>query len=213
MFGYLENDWWEMRRTVTGAKGRRSVAGAEEGEVSPMWRNQSVASAEEGEASPMQRNRSVADSKNPKCRCSDHCESFVSAMVISDVTDSEKSKCRWCSNHCESFISATVQVLSVMVISDVTDLEKSKRPRCLNRCELFYRRRFKFYRWLLSATSSIRRNRSIANAQIVANRSYRRRFRFYRRRHWFEEIEVSPMLKSLWIVRIGDGSSGLSTTK
>ena len=208
VFGYLENDWWEMRRTVTGAKGRRSIAGAEEGEASPMWRNQSVASTEEGEASPMQRNRSVADSKNPKCRCSDHCESFVSAMVISDVTDSEKSKCRWCSNHCESFISrdgsgfigdgyqrrhwfgeieassmlkslrivlsATAQVLSMTVIGDVIDSKKSKHCWCSDRCESFVSTTVQ----VLSATSLIRRNRSVADAQIVVNCSYRRRFKW-----------------------------------
>ena len=115
-------------------KGRQSVADAEEGEASPMWRNQSVAgakgrrsitNAEEGEASSMLR-------KVKHCRCRE------------------------------------IEV------------------------------------------SSIRRYQSVTNVEIVANRSYQRRFRFYRRRHQFGEIEASPMLKSLRIVRIDDGLSGLS---
>ena len=73
-----------------------------------------------------------------------------------------------------------------------------------------YRRRFRFYRWRLSATSLIWRNRSDPDAQIVANCFIGDGSSFiddcYQRRHRFEQIEASLMLRSLRIVRINDGS-------
>ena len=138
-----------MRCTVTGANGW-SVAGTEEGEASPMWRNRNIASVKEGEALPMRRNWSVADS--------------------------EKSKHRRCSDRCESFVLATVQVLSATSLI-WRNLRVVDAQIVANHS---YWWRFRFCWWRLLATSPIRRNQSVVDAQIVANRSYQWRFRFYR---------------------------------
>ena len=147
-----------MRCTVTGAKGR-SVAGAEEGEASPMWRNRSVASVKEGEALPMRRNWSVADSeKSKRRRCSDRCESFVLAMV--------------------QVLSATSPIWRNRRVVDAQIVANHS-----------YWWRFRFCWWRLLATSPIWRNRSVVDAQIVVNRLYQRQFKWllatvvgYRRR-------------------------------
>ena len=68
--------------------GRRSVADAEEGEVSLMWRNWSVANSE----------------KSKRHRCSNHCDLFLSA------TDAEKLKRHRCLDHCDSFLSMMIQM-------------------------------------------------------------------------------------------------------
>ena len=172
-----------MRCTVTGAKGR-SVAGAEEGEALPMWRNWSVASVKEGEALPMQRNWSVADS--------------------------EKSKRRRCSDCCESFVLATVQVLSAM--------SQIWRNRSVVDAQIvanhLYWWWFRFCWWRLLATSPIWRNQSVADAQIVANRSYRWRLlatsSIWRNRCVVDaQIVVNCLYRRQFKWVIGDGS-GLS---
>ena len=81
---------------------------------------------------------------------------------------------------------------------------KVKRCRCGGIEASLAWRKAKHCRCREIEASLIRRNRSVADAQIVANRLYWRRFRFYRRCHGFGEIEVSSMLRSLRIICIGD---------